>query len=516
MSDANSGVSGAVATAAVPPTPMKRGIAGNSVLNLMGQGIPLVAAFFAFPKLIQGLGADRFGVLTLAWMVIGYFSLFDLGLGRALTQVLAARLGESPSPVSPPIVWPALGLMFATGCVGALLVAGMTPTLVYSLLRIPAGLQEETLISFYVLAAAIPVVVVTTGLAGVLAAFDRFVVLNAIRAPMGAFTFLAPVAVLPFSRSLVVVTVALAVGRVAAMVAHAIACRRLLPPMSSGREGMRDVSVLYRFGAWMTVSNIVGPLMLYLDRFVIGSTMTVAAVAFYATPYEMVTKLLIVPGAVLGVLFPAFAASFGSGDRQQLDAALLRGTRLIGLLLLPVLLLITAFAPEGLSVWLGAEFAAQSSAVLRCMAVGVFINAIAQVFASVIQAAGRPSITARLHLAELPLYLVMLWWMIGRYGILGAALAWTVRAALDGALLVLLARPMLGAGNDVARSVAGAVLSAVGVLLLPTVVGPVAPRAGLVLVLFLVLAVVVWHRVLDGSERTAIRSRWRKVGFGTA
>ena len=64
-------------------------LAHNSVLNLIGQGIPFLAAFFAIPLLIRGLGTDRFGVLTLAWMVIGYFSLFDLGLGRALTQVVA-------------------------------------------------------------------------------------------------------------------------------------------------------------------------------------------------------------------------------------------------------------------------------------------------------------------------------------------------------------------------------------------------------------------------------------------
>jgi len=51
----------------------------NTVLNLVGQCAPLLVAIFAIPLLIRGLGTDRFGVLTLAWVVIGYFSLFDLG-----------------------------------------------------------------------------------------------------------------------------------------------------------------------------------------------------------------------------------------------------------------------------------------------------------------------------------------------------------------------------------------------------------------------------------------------------
>jgi len=61
--------------------------------NLVGQGVPLILAVFTIPPLIKGLGIDRFGVLTLAWMVIGYFSLFDFGIGRALTKVVAEKLG---------------------------------------------------------------------------------------------------------------------------------------------------------------------------------------------------------------------------------------------------------------------------------------------------------------------------------------------------------------------------------------------------------------------------------------
>jgi len=57
----------------------------NTGLNFIGQTGPMVIAIFAIPVLIKGLGIARFGVLTLARMVLGYFSLFDLGIGRGLT-----------------------------------------------------------------------------------------------------------------------------------------------------------------------------------------------------------------------------------------------------------------------------------------------------------------------------------------------------------------------------------------------------------------------------------------------
>ena len=80
-------------------------LARNSILNLIGQGTPIIAAIIAIPILIERLGTDCFGVLTYAWMVIGYFSLFDLGLGRALTILVAERLCSYQEIEIPAIVW---------------------------------------------------------------------------------------------------------------------------------------------------------------------------------------------------------------------------------------------------------------------------------------------------------------------------------------------------------------------------------------------------------------------------
>src|SRR5256885_16689772 len=66
-----------------------RRLARNAVWNLLSLTAPMLVALGAIPALIRTLGADRFGILTLAWMLIGYCSLFDLGLGRALTKLVS-------------------------------------------------------------------------------------------------------------------------------------------------------------------------------------------------------------------------------------------------------------------------------------------------------------------------------------------------------------------------------------------------------------------------------------------
>lgn len=478
----------------------------DSAFNLIGLGFPLVVALIAIPPLVRGLGTDRFGVLTLAWLVIGYFSLFDLGLGRALTQVVAERLGHHQGDQAPLLVWPALGIMTALGIVGAIVLTAISPWLVEFVLKIPESLRTETLTAFYILAAAIPVVVVTTGLTGILSAFGRFAVLNALRIPLGVFTYMGPLLVLPLSHSLVTVTAVLAMGRVAAAAAYFVACSPLMPRTSvSELWDMAELRPLFRLGAWMTVSNLVSPLMVYIDRFFIGAAISVSAVAFYATPYEMITKLLIIPSAMISVLLPAFASSHKT-EPAVLSGLLARGAKYVGLTVFPIAALVTSFAPEALRWWLGRDFAAHSTLVLQVIAIGVFINSLAQVSFTLLQGIGRPDVTAKFHILELPLYILTLAWAVRTYGIDGAAFVWTGRVALDALLLFIVATGLVSNGGAMrARGVAVVALCVLS-LSLPIAIDATLWRAALAAFQLAIFSVVAWHKLLGPAERSKVRS----------
>ena len=77
--------------------------------------------------------------------------------------------------------------------------------------------------------------------------------------------------------------------------------------------------------------------------------------------------------------------------------------------------------------------------VLQWLAVGVFINCLAQVPFVLLQAAGRPDATAKLHMCELPFYLAALFALVHWRGVVGAAIAWTLRVTIDAILLYVVA-----------------------------------------------------------------------------
>lgn len=161
--------------------------ARHTIYNLLGLGLPLVVAIFCIPILIDELGAARFGLLTLIWAVVSYFGLFDLGLGRALTQLLAVALTEGDSKKVGSLVATATGLMAALGFFAGCIMFLFAPWGVGLIQAVPD--RQEAINAVLIMALAMPAIVLTSGFRGILEAKNAFGIINLIRLPMGLFTF---------------------------------------------------------------------------------------------------------------------------------------------------------------------------------------------------------------------------------------------------------------------------------------------------------------------------------------
>jgi O-antigen/teichoic acid export membrane protein len=399
----------------------------------------MAAAVVAMPILAARLGVDRLGVLSLAWVVIGYFSLFDLGVGRATTKVVASRIAAGRRAEVPGLVATSLALLLVLGCAGGAILAALAPWLADRALQVPAALQQESRQAFYLLALTVPLVVVSSGLRGVLEAERRFAALSVLRVALGLISFIGPLLVLPFSQSLVAVVLVLAAGRVALLSSTLALCRHALP--GRGSLGGLDRAVtreLLHFGGWLTVSNVVGPFLVLLDRFVVGAVVSIGAVAYYATPLEVVQRTGVVPIAIGTVVFPAMAAT-SLADSREARALLSTALRLSLAGIFPILFLLALWAHQGLDVWLGEAFARESTTVVRWVTLGLLLNALGCASLFALQASGRPDLPAKFHVLELVGYVPLLWWLTESRGLEGAAMAWTARVGIDAVLLVLAA-----------------------------------------------------------------------------
>jgi O-antigen/teichoic acid export membrane protein len=494
--------------------PETRGAAGGGrsmvagvAWNAAGRGLPLLLALLLTPVLIGQLGTERWGLFTLALAMVGVFGVFDLGVGQALTRALAERIGAGRGAEGAELVGAALALLLGISLVAASALWWAVPALVERVLLVPPALREQAIGGLRVLTAAAPLVVVNAALWGVLAAHRRFREANLVTIPVSIFYYLGPVLVLLVWDSLTAVMLALVACRLANTLSYLWLALPLLPGLARRLPRLAPALPLVRMGGWMSVSGVMTQALIYADRFLIGAMLSLAAVAYYATPLDLVLRAWIVPVAVAQTMLPAIAASFAT-DPREAAALLRRGGLLIMVLVLPACLLLVGGARELLWLWLGSEFAENGAGVLRILGVGVFFSCAAFAPGSLLDGIGRPDAAALLSLAEAAVFLPLCAALLLLAGIEGAAAAWALRAAVDcGAKLALAARLYPPAARDAERLApplagAGAALLALlaATLALPGVLAPVAVGC-LALAAFAVLA----FNALDAEERAMLR-----------
>lgn len=430
----------------------------NVAWSLAGLGLPLLVGAAALPFLVARVGVESVGILTLVWALIGYFSLFDFGLGRALTQQISASLTDDRARHVPSLAKSGLLFTLGTGVVGGLLLAVLAGPMGHRWLGVSPALQDSAAMSLFVAALGIPLTTVTTGLRGILEAYGAFRTVNLLRLVLGVANFGLPAlcAVL-LGPSLVWMIASLVVTRLVVLVGHLLAVNRRLPGGWQRTHFNRaQLSKLFSFGAWMTVSNIVSPLMVTADRFIISAVLGAQVVAFYTVPSEMLTRMLILPTALTTVLFPKLAALLVS---NRVAAAELYRKCLgwIVLAMTPVCLATALLSHWGLSLWLGTAFADRSWTIVVILAVGIWLNSIAFVPFAAVQASGQVQRIAKIHMLELLFYIPLLIYGINQFGLVGAAVAWVVRVGVD-LVVMLLAAHQAGLNAKHAESfVSGAV-----------------------------------------------------------
>ena len=450
---------------------MSRRVAINAVWNLFGVGLPILAGIMAVPMLLHGLGSARLGVFSLALGLFGFSGLFDFGLGRALTQTVASEQGKGSSLAAiAGLVRQGLLAVLILGVVwGGVLWIGATP-IVRDLFHLTDSIALETIQGIHWLAITLPLVLLSASLIGLLEGLQHFRNINFLRAPIGAATFLVPAVIAQTTNDLGWVIAGLALTRVLGVVLWGLIVIRSFPLFDRHEGSSLNATAMWRFTGWLSVSNLVSPIMVYADRFYLASVFPPAVVALYTVPLDALLRATVLPSSAMNAAFPALA-HLGAKAEHESAQKIIRsaGWLMMGLWFLPVLV-VGALLPFLLTIWLGSDFAQRIFTISQWILLGVLANGFAYIPFALLQSAGRSDLTAKLHMLELPFYAVALVYLVSQFGITGAAIAWFGRVLFDAAVLYGVAffqfdtlRRVLG---QLAIRVGIAILSLMGALML--------------------------------------------------
>jgi O-antigen/teichoic acid export membrane protein len=415
----------------IPKPSLKR----NALFNFLGSTLPILVSLVTVPLYLKHVGAARYGVLAIVWMLQGYFGYFDLGLSAATSNRIA-QLSEASAAERESVLWTALVLNAGFGIVGgiALFTVGR---LLLAQFHIDGALNAEVIASLPWMACSVPVATVTGVFVGALAGRERFAALNAAQL-VGTFIF----QIVPLATSIVVgpylqyVIPGAILGSLFSLLLLIGVVAVVFPLRFAGRPRKANIRPLFAYGAWITVTNLISPLLEAADRLLIGSILGPQAVAYYQVPFNLAVRLRILPGVVARTLFPRLSA-LQVASATELAIAAVRGLVAV---MTPLIVFGIFLIHPFLVLWTGKAFAEKSVVIGQMILVGVWVNSIAYIPFNHLQAIGRPDIVARFHLIELLPFVGFLWWALHSFGLPGAAFAWSVRCAVDSILLFWSAR----------------------------------------------------------------------------
>jgi O-antigen/teichoic acid export membrane protein len=433
----------------------------NVGFNLIGTLVPALVALAALPVIAAHAGVERLGILGLVWALVGHLGVLDLGLSRVMTRRVAACRSKSALAEEAALVRRLTRVLVLAATAVTLLLALVVLLTDLDRELAPPALQGEIRAATLLAFALVPVSVLTSLARGVLEGRGEFALVNRYKVAFGLWNFGAPAIVSTFSPSLATMVAAITAGRLLALYLHDRAARRSLP-LAAGAAKL-PLALAMREGGWLSVSGVVSPLMASTDRFFVAALVSAEAAAHYFVPQEVALRLLLLPAALATVLFASMSHGL-AGDAAPAIALARRASWVLLAAALAVCVPGALVAPAAISAWMGQDFAAGSAPAAVVLLIGLLACFVAQVPYSAIQAAGRADLTAKLHLAELPIFFVASLVLTTRYGVAGAAAAWSARLVLDWLALTWIARRLRIATSSplqiVATAIGLAVLSA--------------------------------------------------------
>ena len=418
-------------TAAIPAPSRAHRFLHNFLWVALGQASVFVVNFLTVPYLVRRMGMEAYGLYILLHTAMSYLQVLSLGAGVANIKFVSefAAVGESGR------LWQALRYSAVFhGCgvlLGGVALAAYAPQLAMHVFRVPASLLDTAVFVLRCAAAGALFQSVFFFASTAMQGLHRFDLNAGITLLSSLLTPLVVVGAFWSGRGLKTAACGLVLVTAAVSMAAVAITVRFLPVR--GPRGGGDFT--WRQFAALSLGMAPGPLAAsftsHFDKVLIAQAMPLSELTLYAIPAGMLQRLQGLAAALSTMLLPLLSEISRPEHEASLQRVYLKFTRTLLCLMLPALILLFAFMPQLLGLWLGQEFADRSVWPARVLVM-------ANVFYLLTMGSNPTAISrnkgwylSAMGWAQAVLCVLLWLYLIPRYRILGAALGFFVAQAVS-------------------------------------------------------------------------------------
>jgi O-antigen/teichoic acid export membrane protein len=166
---------------------------------------------------------------------------------------------------------------------------------------------------------------------------------------------------------------------------------------------------------------------------------TSSEIAFYNVAFILASRpMVLLPGALTGILLPAMSEVYGTGNRAELARVHSNSTRYLAMLSFPLCLGGIAIAQQLLPTLYGASYQ-PASLIFSVLILGATVGSIATSSSSLLYSAELQKIVVRVGILAAFVIIVASWLLVPVLGAMGAALAGALAQLIGGVTMIVYA-----------------------------------------------------------------------------
>lgn len=404
----------------------------NMASNLVGWVVPVALNVVAVPLLLHRLGPDAYGLSNLVMVLIGYFSILDMGMDIAGIKLLAEYNALRDSGSISRLMSTKLVMYSGAGLAGMISAFLVSDVLVSRVFSIPPALRSDAVLVFRLAAVGILANMLVAWSTTAPQGLQRYDVLNGLTVAVSFVSTAAGLAVVLCGYGVVAFVLVRVATNLVAAVGGFLMVHRLLPGLRLrfriDRQMLRNIFSITVFGF---IIKIAGMLAGSVDRTLIGVWAGTAAVAAYSVPLLVTTYLNQITLRMMNFIFPMSSEMLHLGQMVELRTIFVKTSKFCVAVNSIVLLPLMVLADRFLTLWVGPTLALESTSTFRVLLLACYVSSMVTLFSHILVGIGHVKPFTLFFVVRTTFMVFMCVLLIRAAGILGAGLAVLSASLLD-------------------------------------------------------------------------------------
>jgi O-antigen/teichoic acid export membrane protein len=397
------------------------------IFNYLGKGIPAIISFLVTPRIIEILGFENYGLISLFLTLTSIFLISDFGIGVKIIKILSTKsINLDHSSINS--IFHTYEKLFLLISLGVFVVLYSFGEIYLKISNQDVHWAENYL---FILPFAISLQILPVFYQSVLQGLDKQVVLNIVLILMSFLRNLGGLfCLLVLEKNLIVYFEWILFSSIISIVVLSFVSRRYANVNRLSTEFNSSLFKIDRnFSLFIFLNSIIGVIVGQLDKFLILRYYSLEILGKYQVGllFSSIIWMIILPFS--NATFPHFSRIVHSGNNREIRTTLHSYSQYFSTLIYPVVMTFIVFADIIVSKYLVGQSEQEVSIIANltvCLVLGTLVNGICSIPGNFLLSKGLSKLLFASNLIQLVLIYPLMTFFIDNFGLLGAGITWLI------------------------------------------------------------------------------------------